>query len=130
MRRTIDIDEAYDNLQLLNAPLGMLAGGKVSQAYNAYAQTHTQQGCERDEPGANVEQSFDSLLLLECLVSDTALVIPNALERSDPLLFSEHAGMHRRVWQPDDDTDSDKDGKAAQQEIDDLVRCQKMSVVE
>lgn len=64
------------------------------------------------------------------LVLHAALVVAHTFEYSDPFLGREHTSVDGRVREPQDDTDPDKDGKTAEEYVNDLVRRDAMAVVE
>ena len=90
----------------------------------------THHSCQHDKPCPDIEQSLDDLILLEMLVLSAALVVSHALEGGDTFLGGEGASVDRRVWKPNDDAYTDQDSKAAQEEVNDLVRSDGVPIVE
>ena len=84
----------------------------------------TEHRSQDHEPGADVRQRFDDLVLLQVLVLCTALVVPDALKGSDTFLLRQDAGVYRRIRQPHCNAESYDNRKATKENIDDLVRCE------
>lgn len=90
--------------------------------------THQRRQC--DQPRPNVRERFDDLVLLDLLIFRAALIISNPLKRSNTLLLRQDTGVDRGIGQPDHDAYPDYDGEATEQDVDDLVWCKEVAIVE
>lgn len=73
-------------LQLLSAPLGILAARCVSCAIKSRHNAHTEYCRQHDQPSPDVGKGFLDLFLLDGLIFRPSLIITNTLQRSDSLL--------------------------------------------
>ena len=84
---------------------------------------------ENDEPSPDISKSLADLLLLPPLISRANLVVTHSFQSSDTLLFSKHMRMHRGIWHPNTDADTEHDCKSAEEKEDNLVRSDVLSII-
>lgn len=103
------------HLQLLRAPFGILAIGKVNESVATISSNAlTRQGRQYNEPSPDIRQSLDDLIFLPMLVLRATLIIPHTLKDGNALLGGEGPRVDGRVREPDHDAYSYQNSEAAQ----------------
>ena len=89
-----------NNLQLVNAPFGILAvkyEGCIKNSKNVFEKSLTGQGHQDYEPSSQVREGVDDLILLPFLILGTTLIVADSFKSGDAFIFSKHASMYRRI---------------------------------